>query len=151
MKVMKSVLSIALAVFCLAAATGSVLAAPASPPPANPGQGNLYEKMSQSSMDTAYTGAGLSGGALEQIVPNIISGFLGLLGLVCVILIIYAGYLWMTAGGNEEQVTKAKKIITNAVIGLIIVMLAYSISYFVISRVSRASKGVDCGCPGCPC
>jgi len=150
MKAIKYILSIAIAVTCLAAAAGSVMAAPAAPPAAPTG-GNLYEKMSKSSADTGFTGAGLSGGELQQVVPNIIRGFLGILGIICVVLIIYAGYLWMTAGGNEEQVTKAKKLITNAVIGLIIIMLAYSISYFVIKTLSRATKGVDCGCPGCPC
>jgi hypothetical protein len=42
--------------------------------------------------------------------------------------IIYGGYLWMTAGGKEEQVTQAKKWITNSVIGLIIIGFAYLIA-----------------------
>jgi hypothetical protein len=147
MKFTKPVLSAAIAAFCLMAVAGSVSAAPTTP--ANPGTGNLYQKMSESSMATGYNGAGLSGGEVEQIVPNIIKNFLSVLGLIAVVLIIYAGFLWMTAGGNEEQVSKAKKLITNAVIGLIIIMAAYSIAYFVISRLSAASKGADCIAPPC--
>lgn len=60
----------------------------------------------------------------------IIRSLLGLIGTVMVILIIYAGFLYMTAAGNEDKIDKAKKIIKSAVIGLIIVVLAYSITYF---------------------
>lgn len=46
---------------------------------------------------------------------------------------LYAGYRWMTAGGNEEQVAEAKKIIRNCVIGLIVILSSYSITYTVIT------------------
>ena len=57
-------------------------------------------------------------------VASIIKVVLGLLGTIFVILMIYAGILWMTAGGNDTQVKKAQNIIQRAVIGLIIVVLA---------------------------
>ncbi len=57
---------------------------------------------------------------------------LSFLGVVFLILIIYGGFLWMTARGNEQQVESAKKIITNSVIGTVIVMLAYAITWFVL-------------------
>ena len=44
----------------------------------------------------------------------------------------YAGFLWMTASGNSEQVEKATGILKMAIIGLIIVMAAYSITYFAL-------------------
>jgi hypothetical protein len=69
------------------------------------------------------------------IIGSIISVALGLLGVIFVILMIYAGFLWMTAGGNEETVKKAKKWLANAVIGLIIVLAAYAISTFVIQSI----------------
>lgn len=80
--------------------------------------------------------AGAQGAALgEPIDPRvtiifIIRVLLGLTTLVLVSLNVYAGFLWMTAGGNEEQVTKAKDTIRNATIGLIIVLSAYSITIF---------------------
>ena len=60
---------------------------------------------------------------------------LSLLGVIFLLLTIYAGYLWMTDRGNEQQVEKAKKMLTAAVIGLVIVLGAYAISYFVIDAL----------------
>jgi hypothetical protein len=60
----------------------------------------------------------------------IIRILLTLLGTVFLAMTIYAGYLWMTAGGNEEQVTKSKKLLSQSIIGLIIVFSAYSITIF---------------------
>ncbi len=76
---------------------------------------------------------------LESIVGMIIRGFLGLLGIAFVILMVYAGFLWMTAQGEQEQVTKSKRLITQAVIGLAIVLAAYAIAEFVITRVQEAT------------
>jgi magnesium-transporting ATPase (P-type) len=65
------------------------------------------------------------------IVGTVVNAFLGLLGVIFIILIISAGYNWMTAAGNEEKVTKAKDTMTRAIIGLIIVVGAFAIWYFI--------------------
>ena len=57
------------------------------------------------------------------------------LGLVAVAFLIYAGILMVTAGGAEEQVTKARKIIMYAVIGIVIILLSYTIVTFVTSAL----------------
>ncbi len=72
---------------------------------------------------------------VSQIIADVVEAFLGLLGIIFVILIILGGYNWMTAGGNEEKVTKAKETIRHAIIGLIIVVSAYAITYFVFSSL----------------
>ena len=72
---------------------------------------------------------------------SIIKTVLSLLGFIFVVLIIYAGILWMTAGGKEEQVKKAGNIITRAVIGLVIVVLAYAITYFVFANLPSGGGG----------
>src|SRR5690606_23735128 len=59
----------------------------------------------------------------------------GVLGTAAVLLLIYAGYLWTTAGGNEDQVGQAKGIIKQTVVGMAIVILAYAIVSFVFSVV----------------
>ncbi len=64
-------------------------------------------------------------------IGDIISLILGFVGVIFLILMIAGGLMWMTASGNEERVTKAKSLITNAVIGMIIVFSAYAITYFV--------------------
>lgn len=75
-----------------------------------------------------------------EIAGKIIGAALGLLGIIAVILIVVAGYIWMTAGGNSEKVEKAKKLLANAIIGLVIILMAYSISYFVLQKISEAAK-----------
>jgi len=70
---------------------------------------------------------------LIMSIINIVNWVLGFLGLVAVILIIYAGFLWMTAGGNADQVDKAKKILINGVIGLVIILLAGAITLYVFN------------------
>ncbi|HRY36747.1 MAG TPA: hypothetical protein P5230_02605 [Candidatus Magasanikbacteria bacterium] len=60
---------------------------------------------------------------------------LGMLGFVFLLLALYAGFLWMTAGGDEGNIEKAKSILTAAVIGLIIILLSYSITLFVFKVV----------------
>jgi hypothetical protein len=52
---------------------------------------------------------------------------------------IYAGILWMTAQGNDQKVEKAKQMITEAIVGLIIVVAAYAIAYFVINYFGNTS------------
>lgn len=74
-------------------------------------------------------------GTLGQNITTIINYFLGILGLIAVAFLIYAGVLMVTAGGAEEQVTKARKIIMYAVIGIVIILLSYTIVTFVSSAL----------------
>ena len=77
----------------------------------------------------------------QTIIGNIINAFLGLLGAFFLILVIYGGFKWMNARGNQEEMEKAKKILQSAVIGFIIVMMAYAISFFVTSALQGAATG----------
>lgn len=79
------------------------------------------------------------------VVGRVINVSLGLLGTLFVGLTVYAGFLWMTAGGNEDQVGKAKKILYTSIIGLIIILSAYSISNFVLRSLYGASTGQTYG------
>ncbi|MBI5728946.1 MAG: Ig-like domain-containing protein [Candidatus Magasanikbacteria bacterium] len=73
---------------------------------------------------------GLPATDIRLIIANIIRVALGLIGLVLLVLFLYGGYLYMTSGGNEEQVASAKKILINATIGLGIILSAYAIVVF---------------------
>lgn len=75
---------------------------------------------------------------LEQTIGTIISVILGFLGVVFLVLTIWAGFLWMTAGGKDEQVAKAKNMLIRAVIGLIIILSAYAITSFVTTNLTTA-------------
>jgi hypothetical protein len=74
-----------------------------------------------------------SPGSITTGISAIIFSILSVVGIAFLVLMIGAGITWMTAQGDEEKVTKAKKIIRASVVGLIIVLAAYAISYFVIN------------------
>lgn len=73
--------------------------------------------------------------SLGNVVATVIQGALGLLGIIFLIIMVFAGYRWMTASGNEESVKIAKQMITRAIIGLIIVLMAYAVTYFVFNQL----------------
>lgn len=82
-------------------------------------------------------GAGLNKD-INTSISTIIKGVLSLVGTIFLVLSIYAGMLWMTASGNEDKVTKAKEIITQAVIGLAITLGAYAITAFVTTKLNTS-------------
>ncbi len=71
---------------------------------------------------------------LGTSVGTAINAALGLVGLIFLVLMVYAGFLWMTARGDSEKVDSAQKIIIASVIGLVIVVSAYAISVLVTSK-----------------
>ncbi len=84
----------------------------------------------------AEQGAGFNSTAtFESIIGLVITTVLSLMGVIFLILAIYGGYNWMMARGNEEMVERAKKTITNAIIGLIVILAAYAISRFIIAVI----------------
>jgi hypothetical protein len=96
---------------------------------------------SGSALDTVGGTAGFEeadGDSLTNTIGDLIAILLGFLGVIFLILIIYAGLLWMTAAGNEDKVKKAQGILMSSVIGLIILLSAYAISFFVISNIQNS-------------
>lgn len=89
--------------------------------------------------------ANFASNSIGSIMALVIKSFLGLLGIIFLILIIYAGYNWMTAAGEEEKVKKAKETIQRALIGLIIVISAYAITYFVFKNLGGAGGAGGAG------
>jgi len=91
---------------------------------------------------TFLSAAGLnSNTTIGSIAALIIEALLGLLAIIFIALLIYAGIQWMTAEGNEEKVDKAKQTIFRAVIGLIIVISAYALTYFVFNALNGTLGG----------
>jgi phage shock protein PspC (stress-responsive transcriptional regulator) len=77
---------------------------------------------------------------LSATVGRIIKIALSFVGTIFFALAVYAGFLWMTAQGNEDKVEKATKIIRTAVVGMIIVLAAYSITTFAMIWSAQANK-----------
>ncbi len=86
---------------------------------------NAKEVAEQGSFDKTVT--------FDNMAGDIIQLALSILGVLFVIFMIYAGYLWLTAAGNEQKVSKAKRIIFQSIIGLVLVIAAYTITYFIVS------------------
>ncbi len=76
---------------------------------------------------------------LPIVIARIIRAVLGVMGILLTVLIIYAGFLYMTAGGDQAKTVKAKNIIKNAAIGLTIAVSAFTITQFILSRLLAAA------------
>lgn len=87
--------------------------------------------------------AGFGETSIGVVVAGIIRAALGLLAIIFVILTILSGFRWMTAGGNEENVKSARETLKTAIIGLIIVLAAYAITYFIFKYLPFSGTGGD--------
>jgi hypothetical protein len=82
---------------------------------------------------------------LVSTIISVVQWILAITGLIAVIVMMYGGFVWMTARGDAEKIKKAKKILMNAVIGLVIILFAWVIVYFIVGFVSDTASG-ETGC-----
>lgn len=80
---------------------------------------------------------------LEILLTQIANFFVGFVGVIAIIMLIVGGYYMLASGGNEEMVTKGKKAVTYAVIGIIVIVLAYAIVYTITSGLSDLGGAGD--------
>ena len=108
-------------------------------------------------LGTGYaSNLGLGNADPRVMAVNIVRIALTFIGIIAVCVIIYAGWLWMTAAGSPEKIDKAKKTLIGAVIGLIIILSAWAIVTFIINKMGEVTGdtcefGVDPpkACTGC--
>lgn len=107
----------------------------------------LNDAMTNDQTSAFITGAGIedSDVGVDSIVATIISVFLGILGIIFIVLIIYSGFNWMTASGDEGKIETAKKTLSRAIIGLIIIVAAYAITKFVFTHLPGGGGGPAVG------
>lgn len=94
----------------------------------------------RANLGTVASKAGITQGDVGTVVGTFINAALSLVGLIFLGLMIYSGIMWMTARGEEEQITKARKIIYASIIGLFITVSAYAITIFVTGRFGTLSS-----------
>lgn len=94
-------------------------------------QGNLNLGLE----DAAQIGLGQRD--LKESINAIIQIILSFLGILAVIIILWGGFIWMTAAGDEGKVDKAKKLIISGIVGIVIILSAYIIANFVITQVGE--------------
>ncbi|MFH1254979.1 MAG: hypothetical protein V1667_00685 [bacterium] len=106
-----------------------------------------WDTVSQGGLDDVgqvygQKGAPSEGYDIRIIAARIIRIILELLGIIALAIIIYAGFKWMTAGGDESKVEDAKKQLVNGLIGLVIILVAFSIATFVFYRLQYITTGI---------
>jgi len=89
----------------------------------------------------AAGGTGLGTRDLKDLIMSIVQILLGFLGIVAVIIVLYGGFLYMTSEGEADKVDKAKKVLINAAIGLLIILSAFAIVTYVINRMEEITQG----------
>lgn len=82
--------------------------------------------------------ANLQEGDLPTTIGAGIGVLLSILGVVFLVIVIYGGLLWMTAGGEEAKVKKGKTMLIEGVVGLLICLSAYSFSIYVVGKITQA-------------
>lgn len=79
-------------------------------------------------------------GGLRGIALAIINFFLGFLGLLAVVMVIYGGFLYVGSAGNEESVNKAKKILLYAAIGIIVILVSFALVNTILGAATGESR-----------
>ncbi|PLX20306.1 hypothetical protein C0584_06195 [Candidatus Parcubacteria bacterium] len=86
-----------------------------------------------------YNETGLGNADPRAIAASVIKVLLGFLGIIAVLIILFAGFLWMTAAGNDDKISQAKGMMSAGVIGLIIILAAFGIATFVMNALITAT------------
>lgn len=76
------------------------------------------------------------------VAAQITNVFLRVLGTITILLMLYGGWTWLWARGNEEDITKAKDIIRGAIIGLLVILASYGLTQFVFYYLTRITNAV---------
>jgi len=85
--------------------------------------------------ETAKQSGQTSSRDLPEVVGNIIQWVLGIVGIVLLVMFVYGGVLYATSAGNEDKVDTAKKVMLYAIIGVIIIALAFVLTRYIISAL----------------
>ena len=92
-------------------------------------------------LQTMFGGGLAANQSLEQLIVNVIGLLLLFSGIIAVLFIIIGGFWYITAQGNDEQAEKGRKALTNAIIGIVIIAMAYAIIYVVQNTITGAVTG----------
>jgi len=101
-----------------------------------PVQAGLLENVEEGGLSTigtvAYEQVGAPQKDVQSVVASIIYILLTFLGIIFLVLIIWSGFEWMTAGGDQAKVTTAKSRLSNGVIGLVVVLASWGIALYIM-------------------
>lgn len=94
-------------------------------------------------LDITAGTAGISTGEtdLSVMVGRAVNYLFGVIGVIFLTVILIGGFFWMTAGGNEENIKKAKAFVINGINGMIVIFLAYALVYLILNALKAATTG----------
>ncbi len=100
------------------------------------------QTQAQQGLQEAVAGTGIPRQSIESFAANLVITLLGIVGILFMLLILYGGYTWMmgSRSGKEKEINNAKTILTNATIGLMIVIAAYVLTYFIATQIINATS-----------
>jgi TRAP-type C4-dicarboxylate transport system permease small subunit len=124
----KKIVATIFSIFLLFVSYTTVFAAP-----------NINELTADVGQKSGYDVAGTTDLSLSQNVGRIIRILLSMVGTIFFVLTIYAGFLWMTAQGEESKVTKSMGILRTATMGLVLVLAGYGITTFIVGVISTTT------------
>ncbi len=104
-------------------------------------QTGATETATKAGYQTNLACATAPGGCIPAYAGTVVNALTGLFGAYFFILILYGGFLYMTAGGDAPKTAKARQTIVNAIIGMLIVAASYSIAAFVLNAMAGAATG----------
>lgn len=84
-------------------------------------------------------GIGLGEQDPRDTVVGLIKLIISFLGTIAVLIVLYGGFLWMTASGNQDQIDKAQKLLIAGVVGLVIILSAFGLATFVLEQLQEAT------------
>ncbi len=85
--------------------------------------------------------SGLGNANPQEVAANVIAWILSFLAILALILVIYGGFIWMLSRGNEEDVKKAKDILSGALFGLVIILASYGLTAYIFENVVNITAG----------
>lgn len=80
---------------------------------------------------------GSKGDDANKFIKTLVDTLLFILGAISVLVIIIAGIMYATSGGEAANIKRAKDMLMYAIIGLVVALLAYAIVNFVLTQIGK--------------
>lgn len=77
---------------------------------------------------------------VADLVSRLVKAFLGIVGIIALVIFLYGGFLWLTAGGNSSKIEEGRNMFVWAVLGLVVIFSSYAIVSFVFDRLLQLNQ-----------
>jgi hypothetical protein len=103
-------------------------------------QSAVSNGLQSSGLQSIFGTGGLNGSqSLSDLITRVIDILLTFAAVIAIVFVIIGGYQYLASGGNEESAEKGKKTLINAIIGVVVIVLAYAIINVIVNLVGSNS------------